>query len=212
MVTMCQGRGSESSETGVIPRLEPVLGKSCFLWRRRQVSFSEDEPLVVRNRLRGDFTSARGTHWPQLKRKITELKDASNTMVFFLNTCPRRWALGAQKFGRRKRANVFADVVEQLIQATAWMRTRGFPHFDVHPGNVLVQDGRLLFTEERTSMFTHEEDDRVTGLMHLFHWTLFEVGATSGQQRLALLRAAAADPATSGCLESVLVRHEHRTP
>jgi hypothetical protein len=32
--------------------------------------------------------------------------------------------------------------------------------------------------------------------MHLFHWVLFELGYTSGPQRLALLRAAAADPAT----------------
>ncbi|MET1153199.1 hypothetical protein, partial [Arthrobacter sp.] len=37
--------------------------------------------------------------------------------------------------------------------------------------------------------------DTVT-LMHLFHWTLFELGYTSGRQRLELLRAAAADPAT----------------
>jgi hypothetical protein len=32
--------------------------------------------------------------------------------------------------------------------------------------------------------------------MHLFHWTLFELGFTSGPQRLELLRAAAADPIT----------------
>ncbi|MCF2572058.1 hypothetical protein [Brevibacterium sp. UCMA 11754] len=34
-------------------------------------------------------------------------------------------------------------------------------------------------------------------LMHLFHWTLFELGFTSRSRRLELLRAAAADPAAS---------------
>ena len=86
----------------------------------------------------------------------------------------------------------------------------GFQHFDVHPGNILVREGRLLFTdfglalyrefdltpEEKASMVTHEGYDRDSALMHLFHWVLFELGYTSGPQRLALLRAAAADPAT----------------
>lgn len=45
-------------------------------------------------------------------------------------------------------------------------------------------------------MFTHDGFDRDTALMHLFHWTLFELGYTSGPERLALLNAAAADPST----------------
>lgn len=45
-------------------------------------------------------------------------------------------------------------------------------------------------------MVTHEGYDLDTALMHLFHWVLFELGYASGPQRLALLRAAAADPAT----------------
>lgn len=46
-------------------------------------------------------------------------------------------------------------------------------------------------------MVTHEGYDRDSALMHLFHWLLFELRYTSGPQRLALYRAAAADPATS---------------
>lgn len=80
----------------------------------------------------------------------------------------------------------------------------------MHPGNILVRDRRLLFTdfglalhrdfdltpEERGAMPAHDGFDRDTALMHLFHWTLFELGFTSGPQRLELLRAAAADPTT----------------
>ncbi|WP_146070908.1 hypothetical protein [Arthrobacter sp. B1805] len=81
---------------------------------------------------------------------------------------------------------------------------------DVHPGNILVRDGRLLFTdfglslhrefdltvEESECMPAHDGFDRDTALMHLFHWTLFELGHTSGSERLELLRAAAASRAT----------------
>ena len=139
------------------------------------------------------------------------MKDASKSVVLFLEYVPE--TLGA--WVRRSLAAgtgpaVFADVVEQIIEATAWMKRQGFQHFDVHPGNILVREGRLLFTdfglalhrefdltpEEKASMATHEGYDRDTALMHLFHWVLFELGYTSGPQRLALLRAAAADPAT----------------
>lgn len=140
------------------------------------------------------------------------MKEAPKSVVFFLEYVPESlgtWMRKSLAMGRGE--PVFADAVEQIIEATAWMKRRGFQHFDVHPGNILVQDGRLLFTdfglaiyrefdltvEERTSMVTHEDYDRDTALMHLFHWTLFDVGYTSGPQRLALLRAVADDPVTS---------------
>lgn len=152
-----------------------------------------------------------GPHWPQVQSKLAAMKDASKSMVFFLEYVPE--TLGAwvrRSLAEDTGAIVFPDVVDQILVATAWMNSRGFQHFDVHPGNILVREGRLLFTdfgltlylefdltpEEEASMLTHDGFDRDTALMHLFHWTLFELGYTSGPQRLALLRAAAADPAT----------------
>jgi hypothetical protein len=152
-----------------------------------------------------------GPHWPQVQSKLTAMKDASASMVLFLEYVPE--TLGARmrrSVAEGTGAEVFPDVVQQLLDATAWMNGQGFQHFDVHPGNILVRDGRLLFTdfglalhrdfdltaEEEASIPSHEGFDRDTALMHLFHWTLFELGYTSGPQRLELLRAAAADPAT----------------
>lgn len=152
-----------------------------------------------------------GPHWPQVQGKLAAMKDASKSLVLFLEYVPD--TLGAwvcRKLAADTGESVFADVIDQILEATAWMTTQGFHHFDVHPGNILVQEGRLLFTdfglalhrefdltpEEKASMLTHEGYDRDTALMHLFHWVLFELGYTSGPQRLALLRAAAADPAT----------------
>lgn len=152
-----------------------------------------------------------GPHWPQIQSKLAAMKDASKSMVLFLEYVPE--TLGAwirRSVAEGTGATVFPDVVNQLLDATAWMNNQGFQHFDVHPGNILVREGRLLFTdfglalhhefdltaEEQASMLTHDGFDRDTALMHLFHWTLFELGYTSVPQRLELLRAAAADPAT----------------
>ena len=152
-----------------------------------------------------------GTHWLQVKRKLTAMKDASKSVVLFLEYVPE--TLGA--WMRRSLTNgtgqdVFSEVIDQITSATQWMKTQGFQHFDAHPGNILVLEGRLLLTDfglalyrefdltpkESASMAVHEDFDLDTALMHLFHWVLFELGLTSGPQRLALLRAAAADPAT----------------
>jgi hypothetical protein len=152
-----------------------------------------------------------GTHWPQVKRKVTAMKDASKSLVLFLEYVPETlgtWVRRSLTAGTGP--DVFADVIDQILEAPAWMKTQGFLHFDVHPGNILVQEGRLLFTdfglalyrefdltpEEKASMVAHEAYDRDTALMHVFHWVLFELGYISGAQRLGLLRAAADDPAT----------------
>lgn len=152
-----------------------------------------------------------GPHWPQFQTKLAAMKDASKSMVLFLEYVPE--TLGAwvrTSIAEGRAATVFPDVVDQLLKATTWMKKHGFQHFDVHPGNILIRDGRLLFTdfglalhhgfdltaEEKASMPTHDGFDRDTALMHLFHWTLFELGFTSGPQRLELLRAAAADSTT----------------
>lgn len=160
----------------------------------------------------GDAPQRRwGTHWPEVQRKLTAMKDATKSMVLFLEYVPE--TLGAwlrSSLAAGTGATVFPDVVAQVIDATTWMETQGFQHFDVHPGNILVHEGRLLFTdfglalycgfeltpEEEASMVTHAGFDRDTSLMHLFHWVLFELGHTSGPQRMELLRAAAADPAS----------------
>lgn len=157
----------------------------------------------------GDSPKRRwGTSWPQVEKRLTDLKSAPTSMVLFLEYVPE--TLGS--WVRRSLADgtgeaVFAAAVDQIIEAAAWMEKQNFQHFDIHPGNILVRDGRLLFTdfglslhpdfeltpEEESSMPKHEGFDRDTGLMHLFHWVLFELGCTTGDGRLALLRAAAAD-------------------
>lgn len=149
-----------------------------------------------------------GASWPQVETKLRELKAARSSMVLFLEYVPE--TLGT--FIRRNLAegngeSDFTDVVKQIAEATAWMAKQQFQHFDVHPGNILVRESRLLFTDfglslhpefvltpdEESAMPSHADFDNDSALMHLFHWVLFELGYTSAEGRLALLRAAAAD-------------------
>ncbi len=152
-----------------------------------------------------------GSHWPQIQTKLAAMKNASKSVVLFLEYVPETlgsWVRSSLAAGTGE--TDFINIVAQIIEATDWMKAQGFQHFDVHPGNILVDEGRLLFTdfglalyrgfeltaEEELSMLSHEDYDRDTALMHLFHWVLFELGYTSAPQRLALLRAAAVDPLT----------------
>ncbi|WP_240372792.1 hypothetical protein [Brevibacterium zhoupengii] len=151
-----------------------------------------------------------GTSWPQVERRLAEMKTARSSMVLFLEHVPETLGSALRRsLAEGSGESVFTDTVAQIIAATAWMEKQGFHHFDVHPGNILIHEGRLLFTdfglslhhrfdlttEEASSLTTHPGFDRDTALMHLFHWVLYELGYTSGPRRLALLRAAATDPA-----------------
>lgn len=156
-----------------------------------------------------------GSHWPQVQARLDEMKSATASMVLFLEYVPETLGARLRKNAAATTGNSgessFVGAVDQIITATAWMEDQGFRHFDVHPDNILIHDDRLLFTdfglsihhdfvltsEEETSMGSHTGFDRYVGLMHLFHWTLFELGYTSGSDRMSLLRAAAADPNAS---------------
>ncbi|WP_181274595.1 hypothetical protein [Brevibacterium oceani] len=146
-----------------------------------------------------------GPYWHQLTKNLQELKSATAGVVLLLEYVPE--TLGAQlrrRIGDGAGEPVVADAVHQIVEATEWMNAEGFHHFDVHPGNTLVHEGRLLFTDfglslhhefeltvdEKASLPVHAGFDRDSGLMHLFHWVLFELGFTSEPERMALLRAA----------------------
>ena len=160
----------------------------------------------------GDAPSSQwGPHWPEVQGRLSAMKAASKSMVLFLEYVPL--TLGnlirrslREGFG----AEIFPGAVDQILEATAWMNRQGFQHFDVHPGNILIRNGRLLYTdfglalhkdfeltpEETAGMRTHDGFDRDSALMHLFHWTLFELGYISGEARLGLLHAASAGTAS----------------
>lgn len=153
-----------------------------------------------------------GSSWPQVAKKLAEMTAARSSMVLFLEYVPG--TLGSSirtSLAGNTREFDFTHTVKQIIEATAWMKKQGFQHFDVHPGNILVNEGRLLFTDfglslhpdfvltpdEESAMPSHADFDRDTALMHLFHWVLFELGYSSAEGRLALLRAAAGDGSAS---------------
>ena len=105
-------------------------------------------------------------------------------------------------------ATAFRAAVGQVVAATAWTGAHGLQHLDAHPRNVLVRDGRLLFTDvglalhqdwdldrdERAFFAAHAGYDHDTGITSLLHRVLVETGVGSGERAREILQAAAADP------------------
>jgi serine/threonine protein kinase len=144
---------------------------------------------------------------------VEALRHADASVVLFLEHAPetldawlrRHFAADAHTAGA-----AFADALHQIISATTWMRAHGLLHLDVHPQNILLSEGRLLFTDFGLSMHrsfeldhdelafyaTHGNYDHDAGVTSLLHWTLAELGAGSRSQRLTILHAAAVDGST----------------
>lgn len=147
-----------------------------------------------------------GDSWPRLEKRLEDLRQAEKSAAVFLEYVPEtlgQWMSRSVRGGQVERE--LATAVEQILFATRWMSERGLHHFDVHPGNILVRDDTLLFTdfglslqadfeltvEERARLPSHTGFDRDSGLMHLFHWLLYELGYTTRESRLnALMQAA----------------------
>ncbi len=160
------------------------------------VDFSEFDVAEVRQRW--------GRYWPKIRREIDSLRASRSSLLLVLEYVPETLASWLRSSVASRRAGtIFSDAVAQILEATTWMKSRHFQHFDLHPGNILVRDGTLLFSDfglalhssfvlssaEENAMSAHGDFDRDTALMHLFHWLLYEMGFESREQRLKLLRS-----------------------
>ena len=153
-----------------------------------------------------------GTYWPEVDRAVSAMRSAEKSVVIFLEWVPdtlsswMRSQILADAAG-----NAFAMAVDQIIDGAGWMKSQGLVHFDLHPGNILVRNNTLLFTDfglavhrdfatcsdEVRQIVDHEDFDRDSGLMYLFHWMLHELGMTERSERRELLHIVASQRASS---------------
>lgn len=155
-----------------------------------------------------------GVHGPAVQRRVEALRTAEASVAIFLEYIPgtlKSWLSESFAAGGQIAADAFGAAVAQIIDRASWMWSRGLLHCDLHPGNILVRDGRLLLTDfglsmsrdfdldpaERQFFDDHGRYDRDSGLTSLLHWVLTELGARDGAERMEMLRAAAADSGTS---------------
>lgn len=184
----------------------PLLLHSRVLEQRCRTDASEFEGSVPQRQW--------GAGWPSVKRRVDALREAESSVVLFLEYLPETletWLRAQFTADAHTSGTAFAAALDQIISGSAWMRARGLQHLDVHPQNILVHQGRLLFTDfglsmhqsfdldqdERTFFDLHGDYDREAGVTSLLHWTLTELGAGPRAQRLALMRSAAADGRTA---------------
>jgi serine/threonine protein kinase len=150
-----------------------------------------------------------GSYWPSVRYRVEALTAAPRSIVLFLEYVPDTldgWL--RQQFLSGDGGAAIAAAIEQIASAAAWMSVHGFQHLDVHERNILVRNGRLLFTDfglalykdftldqnEKDFFAVHGGYDHDTGISSLLHWVLAESGVGSREQRLEVLRAAACDP------------------
>jgi hypothetical protein len=158
-----------------------------------------------------------GLHWPKVRGRVDALTTAESSVAIFLEYAPRtldQWL--RRQFASGRGGAALSHSIEQIVAATAWMDANGLQHLDLHPRNILVHDGRFLFTDfglalhkdfgmgrhERAFFDSHHRQDHDTAITSLLHWTLAELGVGSRAERLRMLRAAAADP-SAGELDPV---------
>ncbi|MGW7532841.1 hypothetical protein [Amycolatopsis sp. NPDC054798] len=137
-----------------------------------------------------------------VRRRLTELRDASSSVVFFCEYFPtnlHRWLPGHLPEVER--------VVAQIADTLSFLRAQGVLHFDNHFENFLTDGDRFVLTdfglafahrfdlteEELAFAELNAEHDRAYGSMYLVNWLVTEVcGTRDRESRLAAVRKAAA--------------------
>ncbi|MCU1530209.1 MAG: hypothetical protein JWP75_3972 [Frondihabitans sp.] len=150
--------------------------------------------------------------WPKVRDRVEALTAAPRSVVLFLEYLPCTLDVWLrEQFTTGGGGAALSSAIQQVAEATSWMGAHGLKHLDVHERNILVRDGRLLFTDfglalhrdfamdpdERAFFAAHDGYDHDTGISSLLHWALAETGVGSRAQRLAALRAASSDPQTA---------------
>ncbi|MGO1266250.1 MAG: protein kinase domain-containing protein [Microbacterium gubbeenense] len=149
-----------------------------------------------------------GSHWPRVRARVEALATARSSVVLFLEYVPQTLDMWLrEQFSSGDGTAALSSAIKQIVTGAAWMDAHGMQHFDLHPRNILVRDGAMVFTDfglalhqdfamnrdERAFFAAHGGYDHATGIASLLHWVLAELGIGSRTRRLEVLRAAASD-------------------
>lgn len=149
-----------------------------------------------------------GSHWPRVRARVEALATARSSVVLFLEYVPQTLDMWLrEQFSSGDGTAALSSAIKQIVTGAAWMDAHGMQHFDLHPRNILVRDGAMVFTDfglalhqdfamnrdERAFFAAHGGYDHDTGIASLLHWVLAELGIGSRTRRLEVLRAAASD-------------------
>ncbi|WP_020664272.1 serine/threonine-protein kinase [Amycolatopsis benzoatilytica] len=155
---------------------------------------------------------------PAVRRRLTELRDATDSIVFFCEFFPttlHRWL--------PTNLDAAPRVEEQVLETVSFLRAQGVLHFDNHFDNFLTDGERLYLTdfglafsrrfelseEEREFFERNVGHDHGYAAMYLVNWLVTELhGTWDRDARLAAVRKAArGELELSAPVAEVVARH-----
>ncbi|MFE0425984.1 protein kinase family protein [Streptomyces sp. NPDC058953] len=164
---------------------------------------------------------------PEIRRRLEELRDASASLLLFLEYIPTTlhdWLSARIAAGPAEADTAVRQVEEQLGAGIALMNDRGLLHFDGHFQNVLTDGRRLYFTDFGLALSTrfdlspaehdfaarHHAHDPAYTLSYLVNWLITALYGHRRPEREALIRACAAGaepPPGPAAARAAIVRH-----
>lgn len=164
---------------------------------------------------------------PGVRRRIEELRDASASLMLFLEYVPRNlhdWLRGRVAAGGDVAERALALVERELAAGTSFMNARGLLHFDAHFENILTDGRRLYFADfglalssrfelardEAEFFARHHAYDRSYTATHLVNWLVVELFGYAPDERQAYVRALAEGGPTGSvppAVAALLTRH-----
>ncbi|MET8685625.1 protein kinase family protein [Streptomyces sp. NPDC004732] len=145
---------------------------------------------------------------PAVRNRIEALKEASASLVLFLEYVPRtlhEWLAEQVRIGGRAADRACRLVEQELVSGTSFMNDRGLLHFDAHFQNILTDGHRLYFSdfglalssrfdlspEEADFFDEHRTYDRAYTLSYLVNALISALYGYERAEREALIRACA---------------------
>ncbi|WP_405057231.1 hypothetical protein OG474_31430 [Kribbella sp. NBC_01505] len=164
---------------------------------------------------------------PQVRRRLEALRDASASVVLFLEYIPQNlhdWLDVQVKADDETAERACTMVLNELEAGTAFMNGRGLLHFDGHFQNILTDGERLFFADyglaissefdlskDEVDFFAeHQTYDRAYTLTHLVQWLVTALYGYQRDERIAFVQACARGERPTGIppqIADILLRH-----
>jgi len=185
--------------------LNGVCSRFPLLFHSRVLEIKEPRRLPL-----GEFGSEDTyvAYWgdsSSIRKRVEALSESRNEIILFLEYFPetlKGWLLKKHDASPETQAECLLKVEQDLLQTTAFMKSKGFFHFDGHPMNILADEDGFYFSDfglttsrdfelsegEREFLDQHRDYDTAFAMMLLGRESLRVCGIKSNARISEMIR------------------------